>query len=211
LLEFVGPQHGDGFMPVLLRGLRALAEAPGLWTGPAALSLAQTELGEDGVRLLVAGLAATGVRHLALLEADLYDAGAVHVARALREGAAVLHTLTLRATLLGDDGATALAGALGAGGCALRSLTLADGSIGPAGAKALAAAVRGGGSRLVRLCLHENTIGDVGALALAAAIRTPGAATLRTLDVSNNEIRMSVEAATTHQPALLYFMFYLYT
>jgi hypothetical protein len=187
LLHFVGPRFGDGFVPAVLLG--ALVALPPACSYSWFLTFEQSDITEAGLKLLVSSLAKTPVRSLAILETDIGDEGASHVASALCQGNANLHTLTLRAALLGDAAAVSLATVLISSECNLRSLTLSDNNIGPAGTKALSNALRLGKCRLEQLCLHENTIGDVGAVALAAVIRTQEVSCLLDLDVSNNEIR----------------------
>lgn len=138
------------------------------------LGLGDNCIGDEGMRLVAAGLASRGDRFsplqvLGLSRNRVGDVGAAALAEVIAQSS-VLEAVDLRGNLLTGVGTQRLVEALEH--CfSIRKLLLGGNAIGDAGAAHLADLLQKGKSSLEELGLEENAITDVGAALLAEAVR----------------------------------------
>jgi Ran GTPase-activating protein (RanGAP) involved in mRNA processing and transport len=157
------------------------------------LNVASNNIGPDGCKVLCAALTTLRVEAIDLSRNDIGDAGAAHLASAMKqstEGGEHVVTLALDHNLIREAGCRALAPTLRTN-ASLQVLHLSHNLLG-AGAADLAAALRDN-RRLRTLTLVQCALGEAEALALAAALQHNSA--LGHLDISKNRIGDAAGAA----------------
>lgn len=149
------------------------------------LDLSRSNLGDEKLQILCAGLREAKLHKLNLNVCGLISAGCGDLVSVLTSGTSQLRILQLMFNQSGDQGFTKLCEAMHSPNCRLQELQVQNCDLTAASMEVFAAALCSGQSQLTKIDFKGNTIGDSGVEALCEALRQP-LCRLRSLGLFDN-------------------------
>ncbi|MED6252845.1 hypothetical protein ATANTOWER_017894 [Ataeniobius toweri] len=137
------------------------------------LDLSHSNLGDEKLQILCAGLGKTELHRLNLSVCELTAACCGDLASVLTSETSQLRILQMMFNPIGDQGFTKLCEAMHSPNCKLEELKIPNCDLTAASMEAFAASLCSGESKLRRIDFKDNMIGDSGVQALCKALRQP--------------------------------------